>query len=90
MGLTHRAHLTAHALLPSVPMLAEQASALEHRHMLLHCGEAHRVTTGQVGHGVLVLQDKGNDIPAGGVGERVEDLVSTVAVHQFYNHKVVC
>jgi len=47
---THRVHLTVHAMPPRVPMLADQASALENCHMLLHCGEAHRVTMRQVGH----------------------------------------
>lgn len=78
--LTHGVHLTAHALLAPLPTLAHQTGAFEHGYVFLHCGEAHRIAPGQVGHGVLALQDERDDIPAGGVGERVENLVGSDVV----------
>ena len=45
--------------------------------MLVHGGEADRIAAGEVGDGVRVAQDHGEDVAARGVGQRVEEGVGS-------------
>src|ERR1700736_5164709 len=57
--------------------------------MFLHGREAHRVSPGQRGHGLLVDQDRADDVASGGVGQRVEDPVDPPPGRLSYNHMFV-
>src|SRR5438128_11450170 len=52
-------------------VLGDEVGPLEDGDVLLHGGEAHRVTPSQVGHGVLALQHQSNDVPPRRIGERM-------------------
>jgi hypothetical protein len=71
-------------LLTAVPALDDEPRPLEHRHVLLHRREAHRVAAGQLGDRLLLRQHDRDDVATGGVGERVEHVVGAT-----YNHMVV-
>ena len=78
-----------HALLPSDPLLADEARPLEHRDVLLHGGEAHPVGAGEGRHRPLALDHPGEDVAPGGVRERVEDQVDLrLRRLRLYNHLV--
>src|SRR5262249_40419692 len=68
-------------------LLGHESGALQHGHVLLHRGEAHRVLAGQGRDRVLVLlaQRAPDDVPSRGVGEGVEQLI---VVGLIYNHTV--
>jgi hypothetical protein len=38
---------------------------------------------------VLALQDEGDDVPASGVGERMEHQIRSIGGYHSYNHQVV-
>jgi hypothetical protein len=83
----HLAKDTGHPpdpLLATVPALDDEPRPLEHRHVLLHRREAHRVAAGQLGDRLLLRQHDRDDVATGGVGERVEHVVGAT-----YNHMVV-
>ena len=71
-------------LLTAAPVLDDEPRPLEHRHVLLHGREAHRVAAGQLGDRLLLRQHHRDDVAPGGVGERVEHVVGAT-----YNHMVV-
>lgn len=87
--LSNRVDVAAHQLFPAPPLLGDETCPLEHGHVLLNRGEAHRVGAGQGRDGVLSTQRSSDDVPSGTVGERSEDPVGSLLVVQFYNHMVV-
>jgi len=46
----HRVGVGAHKLLSALAPLDDHAGSLQHRDVLLHRGEAHRVVVGELGH----------------------------------------
>jgi hypothetical protein len=87
--LADGAGVGAHELLPPAAPLGDQASALQHRDVLLHRGEAHLVGVGQSRHRQLVVGGAAQDVAAGGVGQRVEQVVHGPVGQLIYNHLVV-
>jgi hypothetical protein len=72
VDVAHGADPPAHDLLAASLVLGDEVSPLENGDVLLHGGEAHRVSPSQVGDGVLALQDQPDDVAAGPIGERME------------------
>ena len=88
MGGLQRRDVAAHALLPALAGLGDEPRALERPDVLVHRGEADRIAAGQVGDGLRVAQDDGEDVAAGGVGQRVEERVGPLGLVRTYNHSV--
>ena len=65
----------AHDLAAAGALLGDQAGPLEHRDVLLHGREAHRVVAGQLGDALLPADRAQDDVAPGGVGQGGEDLV---------------
>ena len=87
------ARVGAHDLLATALLLRDEVCPLEDGDVLLHSGEAHRVDPREGGNGVLALPGERDDVPAGGVGEGVEqeiDLRLIPLITQIYNHVVAC
>jgi hypothetical protein len=78
--------VAADELLPTLTPLGHERSVLEHRDVLLHGGEAHRVLAGETRNGVLVLQGAHHDVSPGRVGQRAEDPVDLFVGQLIYNH----
>jgi hypothetical protein len=55
--------------------LGDQLGSLQHGHVLLHGGERHLVTRGQLTHGRVGSHDPGQDVSARGIRQRAEQLV---------------
>ena len=89
MGGPQRRDIAAHALLPAVAGLGDEPRALERSDVLVHRGEADRIPAGQVGDRVLVAQNHGEDVAAGGVGQRVKQRVGPLGLVRTYNHSVI-
>ena len=85
-----RVRVAANELLAPAPVLRDELGPLQHRHVLLDGGEAHRVAPRETGHALLVVEDDRDDVPSGRVGEGVEDAVGSFLVAKIYNHLVVC
>jgi hypothetical protein len=69
--------------------LGDEAGPLQHRDVLLHRGEAHRVGVGQPRHRQLAPDRAEHDVATGGIGQRVEQVVDSVVGELTYNHLVV-
>ena len=82
--------LPLHELLAAVALLDHEPRTFEHRDVLLHGGEAHRVAAGERGDVVLAVERAQEDVAPGGVGEGVEHPVGLVGRQLIYNHMVVC
>ena len=78
-----------HDLLPSALLLRHEGGALQYRNMLLYGGETHGVVLGKPGHRVLTGRYPGDDVPARGIGERLEQAVKVRIPKLIYNHLVV-
>ena len=65
----------AHDLAPAGALLGDQAGPLEHRDVLLHGREAHRVVPGQLGDALAAVQRAQDDVTPGGIGQGGEDVV---------------
>ena len=90
LGVAHGVDVPGHELLPPVSALGHQAGPFEHRHVLLHGREAHRVPPRQRRHRVLAAQARDDDVATGGVAQRVEHEVRVRGgVRRIYNHMVV-
>ena len=76
-------------LLAAAPLLGHQAGPLEHRDVLLHGREAHRVDVGEPRHRGLAADAAVEDVAARRVGERVEQAVHLRVGERIYNHPVV-
>jgi hypothetical protein len=76
-------------------VLGDEVGSFEDGDVLLHGGETHRVSPSQVGHGVLAVQYQPNDVPAGRIGEGVEQPICLLVCllclcwSLIYNHMVV-
>ena len=82
---------SSHQALPAPLVLRDELGAFEDGDVLLHGGKAHRVVPSQVGYGVLASEHQPHDVPAGGVGEGMQDKVGPLlGGHTIYNHTVVC
>jgi hypothetical protein len=57
--------------------------------VLLHGGERHFVTRGQLADGRVGVHHPGQDVAPRGVGQRAEQLVEVVRCQLTYNHMVV-
>jgi hypothetical protein len=84
-----RVDTPAYELLAAVTTFGDERGAVEHRHVLLHCGEAHRVLAGEGAHRVVLAHGSSDDVSARGIGERVEEPVGRLIVEHIYNHLVV-
>jgi hypothetical protein len=62
----------------AVAPLRDQTGSLQDRHVLLHGSERHVVPVGEFGDGGLRLQDAGQDVPPGRVGQSAEEAVQVV------------
>lgn len=62
----------------AVAHLGHQPGSFQHGDVALHGGEAHRVSPGEVGDGLLLAQHPGDDVAAGGVRQCGEDAVDPV------------
>ena len=78
-----------HNLLPSALLLGHQGSPLQHRHMLLDCGETHGVERSEAGDRKFGNRHPAHDVAAGGIGERLEEAVQFGFSELIYNHLVV-
>ena len=71
-------------------LLDYKPRVLEHRNVLLHRSEAHGVAAGKGRDIVLAIERDRENVPPGGVRERVEDPVRPLTLGQIiYNHLVV-
>ena len=69
-----------------------RSASFENGDVLLHRSEAHRVTPGQVGYGVLALQHQPNDVTPCRIGQRMEQKIRSLRFDcscTTYNHMVV-
>lgn len=78
----------SHQLLASLPTFCHQICSLQDGDMLLDGGEADWVEVGQSRDGELGLEGTHDDVPPGGVGKGVEEIVGSI-VDTIYNHMVV-
>ena len=79
-----------HDLLAAPAALGDQAGSFEYRDMLLHSSKTHRVLPRELGDRVLPSPDAPQDITAGWVGERLEELIGVAFWGEIiYNHLVV-
>ena len=78
-----------HDLLPSAPFLCHEGGALQYRHVLLDGGETHGVVLRQPRYRILAGRHAGDDVPARGIGERLEQAVKVIAFELIYNQLVV-
>jgi hypothetical protein len=78
-----------HELLPSTALLGDEAGPLQHRDVLLHRGEAHRVDVGESRHRRLRPDAAVHDVAARGVRERVKEVIHLLVGPSIYNHSVV-
>ena len=85
----HGVAVGAHELLPPAALLGDQAGPLQHRDVLLHRGEAHRVDVGESRHRRLAPDAAVQDVAARGVGQCVEQAVHLLVGQLTYNHSVV-
>ncbi len=81
--------ISAHELLPSAAFLCDQACPFQHRDVLLHGREAHRIGRGQPRHGGVTPDGATENVAASGVGQGVEHLADSFLGHHIYNHLVV-
>jgi hypothetical protein len=85
-----RAAVAAHELLAPAALLGDEAGPLQHRDVLLHRSEAHRVDVGESRHRRLVHDAAVEDVAARGVGQCVEQAVHILLLGPTtYNHSVV-
>jgi hypothetical protein len=92
VDVAHGVDAPAHDPLAASLVLGDEVGPFEHGDVLLHRGEAHRVTTSQVGHRVLALQDQSDDVATCRIGERVEQQIGSIRSYGsllIYNHTVV-
>lgn len=73
--VAHSVDPAAHDPLAASLVLGDELGPLEDGDVLLHGGEAHRVTPGQRGYVVLAAQHQPDDVSACRIGERVEQQV---------------
>jgi hypothetical protein len=78
-----------HQLFSPAPLLSDQARPFQHRDVLLHRRKAHRVGLSQARHRRVSLRAAAKDVAAGGVRERVEQVVHRLVGELIYNHSVV-
>jgi len=88
-GPADRIRIGAHELLPSAAVLGDQAGPLQHRDVLLHGGEAHRICLGQPRHRRVALGGAAEDVTPGSVRQGVKYIVDCLVGHTIYNHLVV-
>jgi hypothetical protein len=81
--------VTPHDLLPSALFLGDQGGALQHRNMLLDGGETHGVKAREAGDCVFSDRHPADNVPPGGIGERLEKAVKFGFAELIYNHLVV-
>ena len=86
MGGPQRRDVAAYALLPALAGLGDEPRALERSYVLVHRGEADRIPAGQVGYRVPLPQNHGEDVAAGGVGQRMKERVGPLGLVGTYNH----
>ena len=85
----HGVGIGAHELLASAALLGDQAGPLQHRDVLLHRGEAHRVVGGESRHRRLAPDAATEDVAARGIGQGMEQAVHVLVGQLTYNHPVV-
>jgi RimJ/RimL family protein N-acetyltransferase len=95
-GVSQTVHVRGHDPASTDRSFAHQARPLEHGHMLLDRGEAHRVQLRELRNAELSAHRPGQDVPARGIGQGPEDGVGpfvgdVVCEGRFhtYNHTVV-
>src|SRR3954451_6356050 len=86
MGGPQRRDIAAHALLTAVAGLGDEPRALQRSYVLVHRSEADRIAAGPGGYRVRVAQYRGEDVAAGGVGQRMKERVSVLGLGRTYNH----
>jgi hypothetical protein len=83
-----------HELLAPTALLDDEIGAFEHRHVLLHGGEAHVVGTSERRDRRVGLHRAPDDVTTSAVGERLEHPIDLIVVQlvadSIYNHLVVC
>ena len=80
----HGGDLGAHERLPPAALLGHQAGALEHGHVLLDRGEAHRIGLGQPRYRRGFDRAAAQDVAPRRICEATEELIDRI-----YNHLVV-
>ena len=81
--------VSVHDLLPAALLLRDQCRPLQHGHVFLDGGEAHRVPAREPGHRLALPHRQGEDVAPRRIRQRLEDAVGLVARKLIYNHLVV-
>ena len=76
----------ADELLAAMASLGHEAGAFEHRHVLLHGGEAHGVAVGQARDRQLAVGRAAQQIASRHVGQGVQHVVDLGFGELIYNH----
>jgi hypothetical protein len=91
VDIAHGVDPSSHDPLAATLVLGDEVGPLEHGDVLLHRGEAHRVSPSQVGHGVLAMKRQPDDVAASRIGEGVEQEIGALRLRGsalIYNHMV--
>jgi hypothetical protein len=89
VGSPHGVRVASHALRAALFSFGDQLRSFEHGHVLLHGGERHLVTRGQLTDGRIGGHDPGQDVSPRGIGQRTEQLVQSPCCLLTCNHVVV-
>jgi hypothetical protein len=90
VGQPKRVRSAGDALLAAVPSLRDELRPLEHGDVLLDGGERHVVARRQLGDRRVGVHDPGQDVAAGRIGQRAEQLIQSLRCRlSIYNHLVV-
>lgn len=86
MGLTQRVRITAHSLLATLPLLGDQPSLFQDRHMFLHGRETHREPPGEIRDRVLPSQRESHNLAPRRIGQGMKDAIGSLGGPLTYNH----
>jgi hypothetical protein len=89
VGSAHGVRVASHALRAALFSFGDELRSFEHGHVLLHGGERHLVTRGQLTDGRVGRHDPGQDVSPRGIGQRAEQLFEGPRCRLTYNHMVV-
>lgn len=86
MGLTQGVRAAANSLLPALPLLGDQPSLFQDRHMFLHGRETHREPPREVRDRVLTGQGESHDLAPRRIGQGMKDAIGSLGRLLIYNH----
>jgi hypothetical protein len=85
-GASDHPGIGAHELFPPTALLGDQTGPFQHRDVLLHRCEAHRIGPRESRNRGLAGDAAAKDVAASAVGESMEQLVNRPARQLIYNH----